>query len=166
MRHELLLQIGERVRHRREGLGYTQKQLAERAGLSLRFLAQLERGEGNISLLRFADVAVALGLPPAELFGGVATATAALEARRGPVVALLGVRGAGKSTVGGLLAARLAVPFVELDERIEQAAGLALSEISSSMARPTTAGSSARPCAPSSPSCRPPAPSSPPVARS
>jgi XRE family aerobic/anaerobic benzoate catabolism transcriptional regulator len=48
---------------------------------------------------------------------------------RGPIVALLGARGAGKSTVGAKLAERLEVPFVELDALIEEAAGLTLAEI-------------------------------------
>ena len=87
-------------------------------------MAQLESGKGNISLLRFADVAGALGLGPADLL-------ASPEPRQtgSGIVALLGVRGAGKSTVGARLAGRYSVPFIEVDHRIEQAAGLSLSEI-------------------------------------
>ena len=117
----LLLALGERVRQRREQLGLTQRELAERAGLSLRFLALLERGDGNISLLRFADVAKALACSPSELL-------ATPEERR-PLVSLLGVRGAGKTSIGQKLAHELDVGFFELDDWIEKAAGLSLAEI-------------------------------------
>ena len=101
----------------------TRRQLSERSGVSERFLAQLEGGHGNISLARFADVCGALSAAPAELLAGTE------EARRPAAVALLGVRGAGKSTVGAALADRLGAPFLELDQAIEQAAGLTLGEI-------------------------------------
>src|SRR5262249_60022036 len=64
---KLLREVGRRVRALREGLGWTQRELASRAGLSVRFLAQLEHGEGNISLVRFAEVGAALGVDPAGL---------------------------------------------------------------------------------------------------
>lgn len=101
----------------------SRRELSERSGVSERFLAELEGGRGNISLARFADVCGALAASPAELLAGTE------EARRPAAVALLGVRGAGKSTIGAALARRLGAPFVELDQKIEQAAGLSLSEI-------------------------------------
>jgi XRE family aerobic/anaerobic benzoate catabolism transcriptional regulator len=53
-----------------------------------------------------------------------------LNNQRAPFcVALIGLRGAGKSTVGPLLAKRLKLPFVELDHGIEEAAGMAMAEI-------------------------------------
>ena len=116
---DILISAGRAVRARREAHGWSQRELAERAGLSLRFLAELERGSGNISLARFADVAAALGVAPAEL----------LAASPGRFVSLLGVRGAGKSTVGEGLAERWRVPFVELDDRVARAAGLSLAEL-------------------------------------
>ncbi len=119
----LLALVGARVRSTRQRLELSRRALAERSGVSERFLAQLEGGEGNISLARFADVAAALGTTPAELLAGLAP-----DPRR-KAVALLGVRGAGKSTVGGELARRLRVPFVELDQQIEKKAGLTLGEI-------------------------------------
>lgn len=122
-RQSFLGTVGARVRAQRERRGLTRRELSERSGVSERFLAQLETGRGNISLARFADVAAALAASPAELLAGTE------EARRPAAVALLGVRGAGKSSVGARLAARLAAPFVELDQKIEQAAGLALGEI-------------------------------------
>ena len=125
LKHEALLTtVGARVRSLRERQGLSRRQLSEVSSVSERFLAQLESGRGNISLSRFADVAEALGTTPAEMLAGASPA----KGEPG-VIALLGVRGAGKSTVGSQLARRRGVPFVEIDHRIEQAAGLSLSEV-------------------------------------
>lgn len=123
MKHEaLLVTVGARVRAAREGRGLTRRQLAADSGVSERFLAQLEAGQGNISLVRFADVAAALGTTPAALLAGT-------EGGARGTVALLGMRGAGKSTIGARLAERHGVPFIEVDGDIERAAGLSLGEI-------------------------------------
>lgn len=119
----LLRRVGERVRRARGELGLTARELAGRAGLSLRFVTELEGGRANIAIGRLQGVADALGLSLAEL---VADPVAAPRARG---VALVGLRGAGKSTLGARLAAALSVPFVELDQRIEEAAGLSLAEL-------------------------------------
>src|SRR5262249_19102129 len=87
------------------------------------FLVQVESGRGNISVRRLAALARALGTTPAALLSGPGG-----EAEL-PVIALLGLRGAGKTTIGRRLAHQLKVPFVELDRRIEEAAGLTLAEI-------------------------------------
>jgi len=115
--------VGSAVRGHRERLGWSRRELAVQCGVSERFLAQLETGDGNISLLRFAEVAHALGTSPSALLG---PADAPAEVRP---IALLGVRGAGKSSVGSALARRLGIAFVELDQRIEQTAGLPLGEV-------------------------------------
>ncbi len=156
---EYLKLLGERVRETRARRGMTRKILARDSEVSERYLAQLETGQGNISILLLRQIANALDiplealvlegpeppvdlvhtteflrrLPAAELaearrllvqhFGGVD-----LEARRGRV-ALIGLRGAGKSTLGAILAERLEVPFLELDRLIEQESGVGLSAI-------------------------------------
>ena len=112
--------VGAAVRSHRERRGWSRRELATHSGVSERFLAQLETGDGNISLRRFADVARALGTSPSVL---LAPADAPPEVKP---IALLGVRGAGKSSVGAALAKRLGV---ELDQRIEQNAGLPLGEL-------------------------------------
>jgi XRE family transcriptional regulator, aerobic/anaerobic benzoate catabolism transcriptional regulator len=119
----LLAELGRRTRELRTDHGWTLRELSEGCGLSTRFLAQVESGTGNISVRNLAAMATALGSTPAALLSGKGE-----EADR-PVVALLGLRGAGKTTIGRKLARRLRVPFVELDQRVERAAGLPLGEL-------------------------------------
>jgi len=151
--------LGERVRETRARRGMTRKILARDSKVSQRYLAQIETGQGNISIRLLRQIARALDiplealvlagpeppvdfvhtteflrrLPAAELvearrllvqrFGGVD-----LGSRRGRI-ALIGLRGAGKSTLGAMLADRLEAPFLELDRLIEQESGVSLSVI-------------------------------------
>ncbi|MFT3697164.1 MAG: shikimate kinase [Kofleriaceae bacterium] len=117
----LLESVGKAVRAQREKKGLSRRELAESSGVSERFLAQLETGDGNISLKRFADVAHALGTTPAALLQEPVSTTKPL--------ALLGVRGAGKSAVGAALAKKLDARFVEVDQEIEAATGLPLGDV-------------------------------------
>jgi XRE family transcriptional regulator, aerobic/anaerobic benzoate catabolism transcriptional regulator len=119
----LLAELGGKVRALRTEQGSSLKELAGRSGLSARFLMLVEGGRANISVRKLAGLARALGTSPAALLAGSGG-----EAEM-PVVALLGLRGAGKSTIGRRLARRLRLPFVELDRRVEEAAGLALDEV-------------------------------------
>ncbi|HET7219268.1 MAG TPA: shikimate kinase [Vicinamibacterales bacterium] len=119
---DLLRSLGQRARARRIARGWTLREVAERSGVSPRFLVQLEAGRGNISVRRLADVARALEVTPAELVTLPAGS-------REPIVALLGLRGAGKTTVGRRVARRLRVPFVELDRRVELAANMTLADL-------------------------------------
>ena len=154
-----LTALGDRVRELRARRGMTRKLLAKDSGVSERYLAQLESGHGNASVEILRRVAGALDVPLASLvadapelpiglaqsiqllrrldesrlaearellmktFGEVETAG---RARR---IALVGLRGAGKTTLGLLLAERLGVPFVELDREIERECGLSLATI-------------------------------------
>ncbi|OFW10449.1 MAG: hypothetical protein A3H96_06865 [Acidobacteria bacterium RIFCSPLOWO2_02_FULL_67_36] len=122
MADDILRALGRRARAVRLERGWTLRDVAERSGVSPRFLVQLEAGRGNISIKRLADVAGALETTPAALLSPSDEPTQ-------PVISLLGLRGAGKTTVGRRLARRLHVPFVELDRRIERAADLSLGEL-------------------------------------
>ena len=124
-RTQLLRALGMAVRARRNDLGLTLRTLAARADVSERFLAQLETGSGNISVARLEDVGVALGTSAAELLAIRPTSAAPLR----KVVALLGLRGAGKSTLGPEVARHLGVPFFELDALVAREAGMPLSTI-------------------------------------
>ncbi|MEO8143622.1 MAG: helix-turn-helix transcriptional regulator [Betaproteobacteria bacterium] len=119
-----LAQLGDRVRSWRNGHGMTRKALAAASGVSERYLAQLEAGEGNISVLLLRRVARAMDVPVESL---VRDAPDNVPARRR--IALLGLRGAGKSTLGSRLASSLGVPFVELDSEVEREAGAKLGEV-------------------------------------
>jgi XRE family transcriptional regulator, aerobic/anaerobic benzoate catabolism transcriptional regulator len=156
---EFLRMLGERIRAARARRGMTRKILARDSAVSERYLAQLEAGLGNISIVLLRQIAHAMGLPivdfvqegpdrpvelalliqtlarlaPADLsdarkllaqkFGTVA------DTERRHRIALIGLRGAGKSTLGARLAKELKVPFVELDREIEREAGTGLSAI-------------------------------------
>src|SRR4030095_14939114 len=101
----LLHEIGSLVRTRRTSMGWTLKEIAERSGVSSRFLSDLETGKGNISVARLADVARALDVPLVSLMPS--------EDKQQSIVALVGLRGAGESTVGKVLAQHLAVRLLE-----------------------------------------------------
>jgi XRE family aerobic/anaerobic benzoate catabolism transcriptional regulator len=149
----MLVALGLRVRGLRARRGITRRVLAQLADVSERHLANLEAGEGNPSVLILAQVARALGCPIAELVGdeasncpdgllirdllrGRSAAELALArqtlaqlfrnaegAERSQRIALVGLRGAGKSSLGKLLAQGRDVPFVELNREIERVAG-------------------------------------------
>jgi len=153
-----LTALGERVREARARRGLSRKLLAADSGVSERYLAQLEAGQGNVSILLLRQIAVALDLPLTELIAEDSADAAeltlttqflrqlprqTLAAVRSQLVrdygsardermkriALVGLRGAGKSTLGAKLARLLGRSFVELNREIEREAGTSLSEI-------------------------------------
>lgn len=121
----MLENLAATIRGLRKDQGWSRRELASRAKVSERFLAEIEGARANPSLLKVAELARALGttpdvlIRPRPLVGSTAR----------HVVALLGLRGAGKSTVGERLAAAMGLPFVELDQRIEASEGLKLEEM-------------------------------------
>jgi XRE family transcriptional regulator, aerobic/anaerobic benzoate catabolism transcriptional regulator len=159
-KNPFLVALGERVRAIRSRKGLTRKALANAAQVSERHLANLEYGEGNVSILVLVQIALALQSSLAELLGDVTTSSPEwllfrelmqgldeTELRRvrtavgrllgkapdtqvvSARIALIGLRGAGKSSLGRLLAEDLGVPFVELSREIEKLAGCDLGEI-------------------------------------
>jgi len=102
------------------GKGTQARRLAAASGVSERFLAQLEAGQGNISVLRLRALARAMSVPLESLVR---------ESGKKELIALVGLRGAGKSTLGAKLAESLKAPFVELDKEVEREAGAALGEV-------------------------------------
>jgi XRE family transcriptional regulator, aerobic/anaerobic benzoate catabolism transcriptional regulator len=120
-----LSRLGDRVRAWRSEHGMTRKSLSQASGVSERYLAQLEAGEGNISVLLLRKVARAMGVPVESLV----REDAKDETRASKPVALLGLRGAGKSTLGRKLSESLKLPFVELDREVEKEAGAELGEV-------------------------------------
>jgi XRE family transcriptional regulator, aerobic/anaerobic benzoate catabolism transcriptional regulator len=117
---DFLIQLGERVRAWRAEHRTTRKALASASGVSERFLAQLESGQGNISVLRLRALAHAMHVPLESLVR---------ESVKKQLIALIGLRGAGKSTLGAKLAESLKAPFIELDQEVEKEAGAALGEV-------------------------------------
>ncbi len=155
---DFLRRVGDRVRAARDQLGITRKKLSEKSGVSERYLADLEVGSGNASLIILRRIAHVLHLDMEQLLAAQPDPSPELKAiltlladltpdqltaarhrlQRGLVttrsiksgrIALIGLRGAGKTTVGRAVADSLALPFIELDREIERAAGMELSEI-------------------------------------
>jgi XRE family aerobic/anaerobic benzoate catabolism transcriptional regulator len=153
-----LVALGQRVRELRERAGITRKVLSSATGVSERHLANLEYGEGNVSILVLQQVALALDCALAELTGDFTTASdewrtirsmlenrdeqtlhqarfaiaqslGATSASNGVRIALIGLRGAGKTTLGKMLALELDLPFVELSREIERFSGCSIAEI-------------------------------------
>jgi XRE family aerobic/anaerobic benzoate catabolism transcriptional regulator len=163
---DFLLSLGARVRELRNRRGITRKTLAHESDVSERHLAQLESGEGNISILLLRRIAAVLNVSLEQLFAPAQSqgdengqqltsqkqsilrfierlpghrleeAAARLMRDFGPEqnqrldrIALIGLRGAGKSTLGSRLASEYSVPFIELDQEIEKDTGMPLAEI-------------------------------------
>ncbi len=152
-----LAAVGERVRNARARRGMSRKILARDSGVSERYLAQLESGAGNISILLLRQIARAMDLPITDFLGdripmGVDLALllrqmedlsaeqlqelqAFIRDRFGVApgikrhIALIGLRGAGKTTLGQNLAEKFGLQFIEMAKEIETEAGVSLNEI-------------------------------------
>ncbi len=152
-----LAELGARVRAWRARRGMTRKALASDSGLSERFLADVESGKGNVSINSLEAAARALNISILELLQDAARPALARvqgllgrlddtqldqayallgssfglsdAAGREQRIALIGLRGAGKSTLGLKLATERDVPFIELDREIEREAGTSMNEI-------------------------------------
>lgn len=155
---QFLRAFGERLRGERARRGMSRKLLAEHAGISERYITQVESGKGNVSILILRQIATALGVPlnrllEAEPSGPEMTLLRQFLSRLSPEqlrdaytlltrryapdpsisrqqrIALIGLRGAGKTTLGARLARALNVPFLELDREIERLSGTTIAAI-------------------------------------
>lgn len=152
-----IAEVGTRVRAWRARRGMTRKQLAADSGLSERFLADVEGGKGNVSINSLEAAARALNITLLDLLQDAprpalarvhgllarlddaqldqahsvlgVTFGLAEDQGREQRIALVGLRGAGKSTLGAQLAAQRGVPFIELDREVEREAGTSMNEI-------------------------------------
>jgi XRE family transcriptional regulator, aerobic/anaerobic benzoate catabolism transcriptional regulator len=155
-----LEQLGQRVRTMRALRGMSRKVLAKVSGISERYIAQLESGKGNVSIVLLRRVSNAMGahledLIPAtepapdwpvirdlvrkatpnqiaqakDVLSGQGSSASALRQTSFAGIALIGLRGAGKSTLGKMLAKKIGWSFVELNKEIEAQNGLSVAEI-------------------------------------
>ncbi len=149
--------VGRLLRSSRAKRGMTRRQLAEQSGASERYLAQIESGQGNPSVIVLKAIAEALDLsivdllprtdgrsetlerivevlrrmPRSELpaIADLIEGRAALATDRARRIALVGLRGAGKSTLGERLAAALGAPFIELNRMVEREYGASVPDL-------------------------------------
>jgi XRE family aerobic/anaerobic benzoate catabolism transcriptional regulator len=154
---DFLEKVGRRVRELREERGLTRRSLANQADVSERYLGQLETGEGNVSIMLLRRLALVLNVPISELLeiepeqleqrsvrrflqqiprhrmpdllSRLQREVGAEREGRRHRIALIGLRGAGKSTLGRRLSQELGAPFLEMDREIEAESGLPLSEL-------------------------------------
>ena len=152
----LLRSLGTRLRQMRKSKGFSRRSLSERSGVSPRYLAKIEAGDGNISIGLLIKLAAALEQPIEHFLMAdamfhtdlphvsqlYARADASVRARvlqvldsermglqKAQRLCLVGLRGAGKSTLGARVAKVFGAPFIELNREIEKNAGMALGEI-------------------------------------
>ncbi|MGY4304354.1 XRE family aerobic/anaerobic benzoate catabolism transcriptional regulator [Bradyrhizobium sp. USDA 4369] len=154
---DFLDQLGQRVRRMRGLAGMSRKVLAQVSGISERYIAQLESGKGNVSIVLLRRIANAINAPLDDIIPGsepspdwpvirdllkkaspsqiaevkdlLAGGASAPLRRSFSGIALIGLRGAGKSTLGKMLAERIGWSFVELNKEIERQTGLSVAEI-------------------------------------
>lgn len=149
--------LGNRVKRLRARRGMSRKLLSDQSGVSERYLAQLESGKANVSFQVLLSIAGAMNIALTDLLTDREDETPDLllakrfletlsadqqvlaysvlkerfapDRQRKGVVALVGLRGAGKTTLGDRLAQHYSVPFVRLGGLVEQTAGIDIAEI-------------------------------------
>lgn len=153
---QFVAKVGERVRAARKQKAISRRVLSEQSGVSQRYLAQLESGSGNISIALLYQIAEALGHSPSWFLGEenpwnsdihqlvqyYKLASSGQKRRafqelepsfglsnKGRRICLIGLRGAGKSTLGKLMADELSLEFIELNTLIEEQSGIPVGEV-------------------------------------
>lgn len=151
---DYLRALGDRIRSYRARRGMSRRLLAQSSGVSERYLADLESGKGNISILKLRDITRAISIPIEDLVHEPAehpseytfllhyirqanpqelqrlyTTLSATTKIAPKFIALIGLRGAGKTTLGQALAQKLSLPFIELVETIANRAGMPVNEV-------------------------------------
>lgn len=150
--HALTATVGARIRAARKASGLSRRELSERSDVSQRYLAQIEAGEGNISIALLMKVGRALDQDIVDFLGPGTDAEDAAFARkfrnadvatrqsvmalldrgapeRRSGIALIGLRGAGKSTLGRRAAGKAGLRFVELNDIVEEEAGMPVADV-------------------------------------
>ncbi len=122
---ELTSRIGGHVRMLRRGRGMSRRALSDVSGVSERYLAQLETGNGNVTVGILHRLSLVFDCAVETLVAGGAQRGSAKSQR----LALIGVRGGGKSTLGNAVSIALGVPFIEISSQIEAISGMAVSEV-------------------------------------
>ncbi len=152
----LIEQVGQRVYKTRKAKRLSRRELSEKSGVSPRYISRLEGGEGNISIGLLQRIAIALERPIEWLVGtddeladdvarlivryrnaDAATRASVLQLldpaqlreRKAQRLCLIGLRGAGKSTLGSRLSREMDLPFIELNQEIERSAGMPIGEV-------------------------------------
>jgi XRE family aerobic/anaerobic benzoate catabolism transcriptional regulator len=119
-------ELGSRIRALRERQRISRKRMAHESKISERYLAQIESGQANISVVLLRRVAATLGVGIAQLFAADASDGGTGRRKR---IALIGMRGAGKSTLGAMLARALRIPLIELNREVARETGLPAAEV-------------------------------------
>lgn len=152
--HDLLKTAGEQIRALRALRGVSRKAVADQAEVSERHLGLIETGKGNVSIRLLGRIATALGVPAGELLSPLPSHHVRLlgellatlsddeqqeayrllrtrfrDARAGRRVTLIGLRGAGKSTLGRRLAEKYEAPFLRISREVERLAGMPIAEV-------------------------------------
>ena len=113
------------MRGLRHARGLSRRVLSDFSGVSERYLAQLETGNGNVTVGILHRLSLVFGCAVEDLVAGGARP----NTEKGHRLALLGVRGGGKTTLGAAISAEHGVPFIEMSSQIETVSGMDVGEV-------------------------------------
>ena len=122
---ELSLRIGGCVRTLRQARGMSRRMLSKISGVSERYLAQLETGNGNVTIGILHRLSLVFGCAVEDLVAGGAKP----NLKKGNRLALMGVRGGGKTTLGTAISVKHDVPFIEISKQVRAVSGMDVGEV-------------------------------------